>query len=113
MLGAWSLAVPFFIALYQVYKLVKLSETNRIFTTAAVKALRVIKLCAAIDAVLLISGASLGLYLVHEPNEDAAGPIAVVIFLTFMTAVISTFVAVLQRMLQNAVDIKSENEGII
>jgi hypothetical protein len=115
MIGAYSLAVPFFIALHQVFKLVKLSETNRIFTAAAVKALHVIKVCAAIDAVLLVAGMAFGLVILRTigEGEDAAGPAAIGIFLTFMTTVVATFVAVLQKLLQNAVDIKSENEGII
>jgi len=43
-------------------------------------------------------------------DDDPAGVIALGIFTTFASVVIATVAAVFQRLLQNAVDIKSEND---
>src|SRR6266496_4252219 len=43
-------------------------------------------------------------------GDDPAGPTALGIFTTFASIVIATAAALFQRLLQNAVDIKSEND---
>jgi hypothetical protein len=101
-------SIPFFIALYQALKLLGYVENNLVFSHAAVKAVRNIKYCA-----LTISGfIVLGILFIRlfANGDDAAGPTALGIVATFASIVIATGAAVFERLLQNAVDIKSEND---
>ena len=78
------------------------------FSQSAVQAVRNIKYCA-----ITLSGAIvLGILYIRlfANGEDAAGPSAVGMFTTFASIVIATAAAVFERLLQNAVDIKSEND---
>lgn len=103
-------SVPFFIGLYQAFKLLGYVGRSNVFSQAAVNALRTIKYCAliiagaiiAVDAFLMISARSTG--------EDAAGAVMLGLITTFASVVIATAAAVFERVLQNAVDIKSEND---
>jgi hypothetical protein len=101
-------SIPFFVALYHGFKLLGYVDQNQVFSEAAIKAVRTIKYCA-----ITLSGAIVvGLLYIRlfAKGEDAAGPTAVGMFTTFACIVIATAAAVFERLLQNAVDIKSEND---
>ena len=101
-------SIPFFLALYHGFKLLSYVDKNKVFSQSAVQAVRNIKYCA-----ITLSGAIvLGILYIRlfANGEDAAGPTAVGIFTTFASIVIATAAAVFERLLQNAVDIKSEND---
>lgn len=49
------------------------------------------------------------LYLMAD-QDDAPGIVAIGLVITFGSIVIAVFAAVLQKLLQNAIDIKSEND---
>lgn len=107
-LGLYVPAIPFFFALYQAFKLLGYIDKNRAFTPAAVKTLQNIKRCA-----LLISGMfALGMpYIFYVADRDDAPGVALIGFIIIGASfVIATFAAVLQKLVQNAVDIKSEND---
>ena len=55
-----------------------------------------------------------GLYIkiFHNKDDDPAGFLAVCIVTTFVSIVVATAVAVFEKILQNGVDIKSENEQL-
>ena len=101
-------SIPFFAALYQAFKLLSYVDTNRVFSQLAVKALRNIKYCAIIISGLIVLGI---LYIrLFVQGDDPAGPTALGIFTTFAALVIATAAAIFERLLQNAVDLKSEND---
>jgi hypothetical protein len=101
-------STPFFVALYQGIKLLSYVDKNEVFSQSAVKAVRIIKSCAITLSGFIVLGI---LYIRFYANgDDPAGPTAVGIFTTFASIVIATAAAVFERLLQNAVDIKSENE---
>lgn len=102
-------AIPFFIALFQAFKLLKYIDTNKAFSKLSVKALKNIKYCTAAFGLLYTTCMPL---IYHEAQrEDAPGMILIfgAIFIG-IPVVISVFVAVLQKLLQSAIDIKSEND---
>lgn len=101
--------IPFFVALYQVFKLLGYIGQNKAFSLSSVKALRVIKYCALAIAGFIVVGEVL-LVVTQAGNDDLAGPIALGIFTTFISIVIATTAAIFERLLQNAVEIKSEND---
>ena len=101
-------SIPFFVGLYQAFKLLDYIEHNKAFSQTAVNALRNIKYCALI----LIAALMAGIVYIRfaSGGDDPAGAVAVGIFVTFAFVVIATGATVFERLLQNAVDIKSEND---
>lgn len=101
-------SIPFFVALYQGFKLLGYVDKNQVFSEAAVKAVRNIKYCAIALSGFIVIGLLYIRLFVH--GEDTAGPTALGMFMTFACIVIATAAAVFERVLQNAVDLKSEND---
>ena len=101
-------SIAFFVALYQAFKLLGLIGQNKVFSLNSVKALRNIKYCAIILSASIVM-AMLYIMMSHG-DDDAAGAIAMGIVATFISVVIATAAALFERTLQNAVDIKSEND---
>src|ERR1043166_1094397 len=101
--------VPFFVALYQAFKLLGYARRNEIFSQQSVRALRMIKFCAMTTA-LFIVGAEAYIFVFVRGTDDVAGGVMMGVFIIFVSAIIGTAAAVFERILQNVVDIKSEND---
>jgi hypothetical protein len=101
-------SIPFFMALYQAFKLLTFVSQDKTFSQAAVNALRTIKYCA-IAIIGFVAVEELFIMLNHG-SDDAAGGIFMGVLITFGSIVIATAAAMFERILQNAVDIKSEND---
>src|SRR5438445_5097711 len=103
-------SISFFVALYQAFKVLGYVGTNKVFSQAAVKALRTIKYCA----MAIIGFVAVGeVFIILGDSDDRAGGVFMGILITFASTVIATAMAVLERVLQNAVDIKSENDLMV
>lgn len=100
--------IPFYIALYQAIKLLDLIEKNKAFSELSVKALKNIKFCAIAIGLLHVVCAPF-LFIVAE-GDDAPGVFAIGLVIIFASFVIATAGAVFQKLFQNALDIKSEND---
>lgn len=104
----YATAVPFYFALYQAFKLLSYIDKNKAFSSLSVKALKVIKQCAVTISVLYVIFMPL-LYVIAEA-DDAPGLLVIGMVIIFASTVIAVFAAVLQRLLQEAIHIKSEND---
>jgi hypothetical protein len=107
-LGLYIPAIPFFYALYQAIRLLRFIDKNQAFSNDSVRAFRNIKYCA-----FIISGFfSLGMPYVFQvaDRDDAPGVVALGLVIIGASFVIGTFSAVMLKLVQNAVDIKSEND---
>ena len=100
-------SIPFFAALFQAFKVLGYARQSNVFSQGAVKALRTIKFCA-IAIIAFVAGAEVFIML-HE-SDDRAGGVAMGILITFGCVIIATAAAIFERILQNAVDLKSEND---
>jgi hypothetical protein len=101
-------SIPFFLALYQAFKVLGYAGSNKIFSKEAVKSMRTIKYCAlAIIGFVVIE--EIIIMLTHG-NDDATGAFAIGIFITFGSIVIAPAAAVFEKTLQSAVEMKSEND---
>jgi hypothetical protein len=100
-------SIPFFAALYQGFKVLGWVGQEKAFSPATVKALRTVKLCA-IAVIGFVAGGEL--FIMLGNSDDRAGGVFMGILITFGFAVIATAAATFERILQNAVDIKSEND---
>lgn len=101
--------VPFFVGLYQAIKLLGYSRRNEVFSDSAVRAFKIIKICAIVTAIFFI-GAEAYLFVFIRGTDDIAGGVAMGVFIIVACAVTATTAAVFERVLQSAVDIKSEND---
>jgi hypothetical protein len=100
--------VPFFIALWQTVKLLSYIDRDSAFSDMSVRALRNIKNCAIIIAVLYMGCVPFLLPIAEA--DDAPGLVLIGAVLACAPIVIAVFAAVLQKLLQNAIQLKSENE---
>lgn len=106
--GLYITAIPFFIALYQALKLLDYIDKNNAFSVASVKAFKNIKYCAFTISALFLAGMPYVFYV--GDRDDAPGIVALGFVIIFASFVIATAAAVFQSLVQNAVDIKSEND---
>jgi DUF2975 family protein len=108
MISLGATTIPFFIALYQTLKLLSYVDNNTAFSELSVKSLKYIKYCAFIFGTLY--AASMPFFYLVGDKTDAPGVIVIGMIMTFAPIVIAVFAAVLQKLLQSAIDIKSEND---
>ena len=101
--------VPFFVGMYQAFKMLGYARRDEVFSPRAVRALRVIKYCACLVAIFIV-GAEVYIFIFVRGTDDVAGGVMMGAFIIFVSAIIATAAAVFERILQNAVDIKSEND---
>lgn len=106
---AYTASIAFFVALYQAFKLLGYAGRSEIFSQRSVKALRTIKYCA-MALVGFIAGAEAYFGIVRRGKDDIAGGVMMGLLLIFISAVVATAAAVFERILQSAVDMKSEND---
>src|SRR3981081_2777679 len=104
---AYLASIPFFVALYQAFKVLRYVGQNKVFSQAAVNALRTIKFCAiAIIGFVVVSV----IFLLRGDPEDRPPGVVMRVVLTLGSIVIAKEAGVFERVLQNAVDMKSEND---
>lgn len=100
--------IPFFIALYQAIKILGYVGKNNIFSTEAVKALQSIRYSALTIIGFVIVEEFFIMY--NHGNDDPAGGFFMGILIIFGSVVVSTTAAMFERVVQKAVDLKSEND---
>ncbi len=108
LIGILVSVIPFFAALYQALRLLSYIDKNIAFSELSVKALKNIKYCAFTICSLYVIIMPF-VYFVAE-KDDAPGLIIIGMTPIFASLVIAVFSAVLQRLLKEAIDIKSEND---
>ncbi len=103
----YGAAVPFYFALYQAFNLLRYIDESTAFSELSVKALKNIKCCAITISGLYV----LGMPLFHFIAKKMDPPIGLMgLIIIFASLVIAVFAAILQRLLQEAINIKSEND---
>jgi len=100
-------SIPFFVALYNAFKVLGYVGRDEIFSERSVRALRTIKYCS-----LIIIGfvAVSVLFMINGDRDDRPAGVFLRILITFPSIVVAAAAAISERILQNAVDIKSEND---
>jgi hypothetical protein len=93
--------IPFFVGLYQVFKLLGYARRNEIFAQHSARALRIIKYCAMTTAAFMI-GAEVYIFVFIRGTDDIAGGVAMGVFFILVSAVVAAAAAVFERTLQKA-----------
>ena len=100
-------SIPFFAALYQAFKVLRYVRQNKTFSPATVKALRTIKYCA----LAIIGFVAVGvIFMISGDKDDRPAGVFMRILITFPSIVIAAAAGMFEQILQNAVEMKSEND---
>jgi hypothetical protein len=95
------------VALYQAFKLLGYAGENKVFSPPAVRAMRTIKYCAlAIIGFVAVSV----IFMFFGDPEDRPPGVFMRILIAFPSIVVATAAALFERILQTAVDLKSEHD---
>lgn len=99
-------SIPFFVAVYQAFRVLGYVRQNQVFSQAAVKALRTIRYCA----ISIIGFVAVGeIFIMLGNSDDRAGGVFMGVLISFGSVVIAAAAATFERILQNAVDLKFGN----
>ena len=109
LIGTCLAAVPCYIALYQSYKLLGYIDTGCAFTALSVKALKIIMYSALVEFLICTLGGLPFFYVVTE-KDDAPGLIIIGMAIAGVAFIIFVFASVLNRLLQDVIAMKSEND---
>lgn len=105
---AYATSIFFFIGAYKTFVLLGYIRRNEVFSGQAVSALRTMKYCASVIAVLV--AAALAYLFIIRPDDDIAGGVAMGLFTAFVCAVIAANAAMHEKIWQKGIDMKSEND---
>jgi len=108
-LYGYATSIAFFVALYNAFKLLGYIGQKKVFSSSSVKTLKNIKYCAIVLSILIVA-AGLYIRIFHSKEDDPAGFLAICIVTTFVSIVVATAAAIFEKILQNAIDMKSEND---
>jgi hypothetical protein len=94
---AYIASIPFFVALYQAFKVLGFARQDKVFSPSAVKALRIIKYCA----IAMIGFVAVGeVVIMLNDSDDRAGGVFMGILIAFGSMVMATAAAMFERTLQ-------------
>jgi hypothetical protein len=100
-------SVALFVALYHAFKVLGYIGQDKMLSPAGLRHLRTIKRCAMV-IIAFVAGAEL--IIILSNNDDPQGGFFIGVLIAFASTVVATAMSVLERTLQNAVDIKSEHD---
>jgi hypothetical protein len=104
---AYVASSAFFVGLYHAFKVLAYAGRNAEFSPAAVRSVRTIKYCAFALIGFVVGGE---VFIMLHESDDRAGGVFMGVLIFFGSIVVATGMAILERTLQNAVDMKSEND---
>jgi hypothetical protein len=104
---AYLASTPFFVALYQAFKVLGYIGKNKAFSQATVKALQTIKFCA----LAIIGFVTVGeLFILLDNSDDRAGGVFIGVLISFGSVVIASASAMFERIFLDCVDTKYKND---
>ena len=103
-------SIPFFIALYQAIRALGYVGRNQVFSPEVVKALRTIKYCALAIIGFVVVEEIWILLMSGRDNDNPGAPIFMGILIVLPSIIVAVVAGMFERILQNAVDLKSEND---
>jgi hypothetical protein len=100
-------SIPFFTGLYQAFKVLGYVRTNQVFAQPTVSALRTIKYCA-IAIICFVAGSVI--FLAPADDEDRPPGVMMRVVVAFGATVVATAAGMQERVLQNAVELRTEHD---
>lgn len=95
-------SIPFFVALYRGFKILGYYGQNKIFSLIAVRDLKIIKYCAILFSIFILS---VGIFIIlfHNKEDDPAGFISLCILTTFLSILVAIIAGVFEKKLQKKI----------
>lgn len=103
----YAASIAVFVALYQAFTVLGYVGQNKMLSAAGVRSLRTIKHCAIV-IIGFVAGAEI--IIILSRSDDPQGGFFIGVLIAFVSTVVATAMSVLERTLQNAVEIKSEHD---
>lgn len=105
-------SIPFFIVLYQAYKLLTYTRHNKLFSQLGVKTLRKIKSYAILFASLIFLADAWLFVKAHflGGQDDPAGALMIGFLVIFISIIVATSAAIFEKFLKKSVKMKEEND---
>lgn len=103
---AYIASIPFFVVLYQAFRVLGYNRQEKSFPQAAVKALRIIRYCAISLIGLVIAGE---IIIIMNNSDDRAGGVFMGILIALGSAGIAIAAAMSERMVHRTLNNKSPN----
>lgn len=112
LIGAWILVSPIFAALYQAHRLVSAVSRHQAFSLQSIKALQIIKRSTLVFNILLILGVTAVIFFAKQvnPSEDVTPLITLGSLAIFTASIIAIFLAVLEKLLKEAIELQKDQE---
>lgn len=104
---AYIASIPFFAGLYQAFKVLRHAGRYMEFSVSVLRSLRTIKCCALAIIGFVVGGE---VFIMFSDSDDRPGGVFIGILIIFAAIVVATAMSILERALQNAVDMKSEHD---
>jgi len=108
LIGLYFPALPFLYAIFQAHRLLVNVDEDRAFSEQSVDAFKKIKYCSLAISSVFAVGMPYIFYLADQ--DDAPGLAALGFVIVGAAFVIATAAAIAQKLLQNVVEIKTEND---
>lgn len=105
--GAYIQASLFLFGLYHAFRLLNYIDRGDAFSEPSVSALRYIRIAAVTIGLLMVAGTAGVLVLSAGTGEDSAGPVMMGLIGAFASSVVAAAAAVLQTLVQKAIDAQS------
>jgi hypothetical protein len=100
-------SIALFVGVYHAFKVLGYAGRDEMLSSAGVRHLRTIKHCAIV-IIAFVVGAEL--IIAVQNSDDPQGGFFIGVLIAFASTVVATAMSVLERTLQDAVDIKSEHD---
>ena len=105
---AYVASIPFFVAVYQIFKLLGYVGRDEVFSEEAIRAVRTVKYCAiAIIGFIAVSV----VFIPFADGDDRPQGVVMRIFVALLTLIVAAAATLFERTLRNAVDGRSENHA--
>lgn len=107
-LYGYAVSIVFFIALFQIFKLLGYVRQHKVFSLNAVKRLNTVKYCALILCVLIVFA---GMYIqfFHGKEDDPVGFLSISFMATLASIIVTIAAGKFEKKLQMLIKTKSEN----
>ncbi|MGO1470723.1 MAG: DUF2975 domain-containing protein [Tissierella sp.] len=105
-LGIYLTGLPFFIAVFNVFRLIKLIDVDAVFTMKSIKHLNIISKCSISEIIIYF----LGLIYLYIEKAMQPGIVLLSLLIIFASFVIYVLIEILKELLLKAVKIKNEND---
>ena len=104
----YATAIPYFMGLFRAWSVLDMIDAKKAFSLTAVSALRFMSWCSG--AISLMYAISLPFFYIWADGDDAPGLVVIGMVLTGVPLVVAVCLAVLRRLLHEAILIKNEND---